>query len=485
MRHLLIDGKLVGARGGGRYVNINPATEEAIGEAPHATLADIDEAITSARRAFDTTNWSLDKEERKKCLKQLQVAIEGEREAFRDDLVAEVGTPIQLTYGAQLDLPIAHALRVPTNLIDDFDWECERSPVLNPTGPVRRRVLREPVGVVGVIVPWNFPFEILLSKIGPILATGNTCVVKPAMDTPDHALRLARLINEQTEIPRGVVNIVTSSHDFTGERIAASPQVDMVAFTGSTKIGRRVMEVASRNLTRVFLELGGKSPAIVLDDVPLESVLQRSTQACLHAGQGCSLATRLLLPQSRYDEAVHILREVWSEIPYGDPTDPVNICGPLINSRQRERVMGYIESGRAEGARLLVGGGRPTHLPSGYFVEPTLFVDVEPGMKIAQEEIFGPVMSVILYGDDEDAIRIANDCEFGLAGSVYGEDDDRAEAVARRIRSGMVSVNGAGSYDCTMPFGGYRHSGIGRQWGVEGFAEFLEIKSLSTPGQRP
>jgi aldehyde dehydrogenase (NAD+) len=353
--------------------------------------------------------------------------------------------------------------------------------VEGPAGAYRRTVVREPVGVVGLIVPWNFPVEIILSKLGPVLATGNTCVIKPAPDTPLCATRIGRLIAEETEIPPGVVNVVTSSDHLVGEVLAASPLVDMVAFTGSTVTGRRVMEVAARNVTRVFLELGGKSPTIVLDDADLAAVLPGSAQTCLHAGQGCALPTRLLIPRSRRDEAYGILEEVWRAIPYGDPMDMANIAGPLISARQRERVLSYIERGRAEGARLLVGGGRPAHLEKGYYVEPTLFVDVEPGSTIAQEEIFGPVLAVVPYDDEDDAVRIANGTVYGLAGAVVGADRERAVRVARRLRAGTVSVNGAGGYLCDVPFGGYKQSGIGRQWGVEGFDELTEVKTFNVP----
>jgi aldehyde dehydrogenase (NAD+) len=333
---------------------------------------------------------------------------------------------------------------------------------------------------VAAIVPWNFPIEIMLSKLGPILATGNTVVFKPAPDTPLSALRLGELI-AKTDIPAGVVNFVTSSDHLVGEALAASPDVDIVAFTGSTVTGKRVMAVAAQNVTKVFLELGGKSATIVLDDADFATALPGTAQTCIHAGQGCALPTRLLVPRSRYEEAVRILETVWSQIPFGDPTDPGVMSGPLVSEKQRARVLDLIASGVEQGARLLVGGKAPEHLTAGWFVEPTLFVDVDNSMRIAQEEIFGPVLVVIPYDDDDDAVRIANDSIYGLSGAVIGGDVERAEAVARRIRTGTMSVNGAGGYLCDMPFGGYKQSGIGRQWGEEGFDELMEFTTLTRP----
>jgi len=474
---MLIAGELVNASTSAIFENINPATEEVIGVAPDATADDMQRAIEAARRAFDTTTWSTDREFRKHCIGQLQTAIESELEEFRPELVAEAGAPIALTYGPQLDWPVAHALRSPLELMDTYEWEIDRG-IANGTS--RQTVVKEPTGVVGVIVPWNFPIEITLSKIGAILATGNTMVIKPAPDTPFSSLRLGRLI-AHTDIPDGVVNIVTPSDHLVGEVLAGSPLVDIVAFTGSAATGARVMATAARNITRVFLELGGKSATLVLDDADLSQVLPGSIFTCIHAGQGCALPTRLLIPRSRYAEAVEQLEPIWSQIPYGDPTDIATMSGPQINAGQRDRVLGYIERGRAEGARVLVGGGIPDHLDTGFFVEPTLFVDVDNSMTVAREEIFGPVLVVIPFDDDDDAVRISNDSHYGLSGGVISADIERATAIARRIRTGTIGVNGAGAYECKMPFGGYKRSGIGRQWGPEGFDELLEIKSLSTP----
>jgi aldehyde dehydrogenase (NAD+) len=477
---MLIGGELVESSSGRRFDCINPATEELAGTAPDANTDDLARALAAARDVADDTTWAQDREFRRHCLGQLQQACRDAADTWRHELVAEVGTPVMWTHMFQMDWPIEFALGTPLSLMDSYEWEIDRGVVDGPGGKSRRSVVKNPVGVIGSIVPWNFPVEIMLSKLGPIIATGNTVVFKPAPDTPLSALRLGEII-ASTDIPAGVVNLVTSSDHSVGEALAASPLVDLVAFTGSTMTGKRVMEVAARNVTKVFLELGGKSATIVLEDADFTTALPASMQTCVHAGQGCALPTRLLVPRSRYGEAKQILAAAWSQVPFGDPTDPTVMSGTLISVKQRDRVLQLIDSGRQQGARILVGGGRPAHLQKGFYVEPTLFVDVDNSMRIAKEEIFGPVLVVIPYDDDDDAVRIANDSIYGLAGGVVGGDPIRAETVARRIRTGSMTVNGAGGYLCDMPFGGYKQSGIGRQWGPEGFDEMMEFTSLSRP----
>lgn len=477
---MLIDGELVEALSGKRFVNVNPATEEVLGEVANADATDMAHAIAGARRAFDSTDWSTNKELRKRCLQQLQDALVSEREELRQELIGETGTPLMMTYGAQLDWPLEDALTWPMHYIDEFEWERDL-PVSNQMGIASRRaVYKEAIGVIGAIVPWNFPLEVTLNKLGPILATGNTCILKPAPDTPWNATRLARLVAEKTDIPAGVLNIVTSADHFVGEELTRDPRVDMISFTGSTATGRRIMETGSATLKRVFLELGGKSAMIVLDDADFGAVLAAAPMmACTHAGQGCAILTRVLVPRPRYDEAVQILKAGFESVPYGDPTDPANIGGPLVSRKQQERVLDYIAKGRAEGADVVVGGGRPAHLPKGYFVEPTLFANVDNKMTIAQDEIFGPVQVVIPFDDDEDAIRIANDSSYGLSGGVYSADEDRATRIARRIRTGSIGVNGGMWYGADSPYGGYKQSGVGRQCGREGFDQHLETKSIA------
>jgi aldehyde dehydrogenase (NAD+) len=306
-------------------------------------------------------------------------------------------------------------------------------------------------------------------------------VLKPAPDTPFNATRLGRIVAEETDIPPGVVNVVASSDHLVGEVLTTSPLVDMVAFTGSSATGRRVMEAASATLKPVFLELGGKSVNLVLDDADFSHVGPLSSAVCFHAGQGCAIPTRLLVPRSRYDEAVESAAEAFRTVGYGDPEDPTNIMGPLVSSRQRERVLGYIEQGRREGARVVVGGGRPSHLGTGWFVEPTVFADVDNSMTIAREEIFGPVLVVIPFEDDDDAVRIANDSPFGLSGMITSGDLDRAKGVAARIRTGTLGLNGGIYYGADAPFGGYKESGIGRQCGIEGLEVFTETKTVAWP----
>ena len=480
---MLIDGDLVEAQSGKRFDNVDPATEVVLGPVADASADDMERAITAARRAFDETDWSTNRALRRRCLEQLQAALEAEREELRAELVAEVGTPVLLTYAAQLDGPLADALLWPAKLIDAFEWERDL-----PDGEAfgirsRRAAWKEPMGVVGAIVPWNYPVEVTLNKVGQILATGNTTVLKPAPDTPWNATRLGRLVAERTDIPAGVFNVVTSSDHLVGEALTLSPMVDMISFTGSTVVGKRIMEKGAATLKRVFLELGGKSAMIVLDDADFESVVPAGSFVCMHAGQGCAMQTRMLLPRSRYDEGVELISKAMTEVPYGDPTDPSVIMGPQVSRKQRDRVLGYIDRGREEGASLVVGGGVPAHLPKGWFVEPTLFVDVDNSMTIAQEEIFGPVLAVIPYEDDDDAVRIANDSGYGLSGGVFSSSDERATSIARRVRTGSIGVNGGLWYGADSPYGGYKASGIGRQNGIEGFEQYLETKAIAWPAR--
>lgn len=478
---MLVDGKLTESASGATYGNVNPATEEIIGEVADGTLDDMEHAIDAARRAFDETTWSTDPEFRKRCLLQLHEALSKEREELRPQIVAEVGTPVILTYAVQMDSCIDDML-YDVGLIDTFEWERDL-PVHEFFGMRSgRRVVREPIGVVGAITPWNFPFMLNLSKIVPALAAGNTVVLKPAPDTPWSATVLGRLAAEQTDLPPGVFNVVTSEHPATvGEMLINDPRVDMISFTGSSAIGRHIMARGAETLKRVFLELGGKSANIILDDADFASVVPGGSMTCMHSGQGCAITTRMLLPESRYDEGVEMLQAAFESFPYGDPTDAGNMAGPLINAKQRERVLGYIETGKREGARCLVGGGPATQFDKGYFVQPTLFVDVDPDSTIAQEEIFGPVLSVLKYTDDDDAVRIANNSKYGLSGAVSGASLDRALGIARRIRSGTVSVNGGQWFGPDAPFGGYKLSGSGREHGVEGFEEYLETKTIGLP----
>jgi aldehyde dehydrogenase (NAD+) len=478
---MLVDGKLIESDSGQTFKNINPATEEVLGQVADGSAAEMRRAIAAARRAFDETPWSTDKAFRKRCLEQLQEALESEREAIREELILEVGCPRMITQGPQLDGPLDGALRYPIKLIDEFAWETELpdAPYMGTTNT--RRIWKEPVGVVGAIVPWNFPLEVTLNKVGQALGTGNTMILKPAPDTPWNATRLGRLVCEKTEIPPGVFNVVTSSDHLVGEELTLSPDVDLISFTGSTAVGKRIMEKGAPTLKRLFLELGGKSPTIVLDDADLSTAVLAGLAVCFHAGQGCAIQTRMLLPRSRYEEGVELLKGALSSVPYGDPQRPDVMMGPVISEKQRTRILGYIEKGVAEGATLSLGGGRPEQFDKGWYVEPTLFTDVDNSMTIAQEEIFGPVLVTIPFEDDDDAVRIANEGVYGLAGGVFSGSLDRSMAVARRVRTGVMSVNGGAPVGADMPFGGYKHSGIGRQNGLAGFEQYVETKSVAWP----
>ncbi|WP_200962037.1 aldehyde dehydrogenase family protein [Mycobacterium sp. Root265] len=482
---MLIDGKLVEG-GAGAFVNVNPATEEVIGEVTDASTADMRRAIDAARRAFDDTDWSTDHVLRQRCLLQLQEALEAEREELREELIAEVGCPRSLTFGPQLDAPLSDALTYPAKLIDEYPWETSLGDALVSVTGVNttRKVWREPVGVVGAIVPWNFPFEVTIQKLGQALATGNTVILKPAPNTPFNATRIGRLIAEHTDIPAGVVNIVTASDHLVGEELTLSPKVDLISFTGSTTVGMRIMEKGAATMKRLFLELGGKSATIVLEDADFALGCMMGIAPCVHAGQGCANPTRLLLPRSRYDEGIEILKGIYAGVQPGDPQDAATLCGPVISDRQRARIRGYIEQGVADGARLVVGGSeQPDGLDKGFFVKPTLFADVDNSMTIAQEEIFGPVLSVIAYEDEDDAVRIANDSPYGLAGNIMSGSLDHALAVAKRLRAGFIGINGTAGYGADTPFGGYKNSGVGRQNGTAGFDQYTEIKSIAYPAQ--
>ena len=478
---LYIGGELRDAESGASYANVNPATEEVIGQVADADVGDMKAAIAAARRAFDESDWSTNHAFRQKCLRQLQEGLEREKEHLRQQTVAEVGAPIQLTYAVQGDSVIRDLTWV-IELIGRFDWERDLPDHEFFGMKSRRRVFKEAVGVVGCITPWNFPLQVNLAKVAPALAAGNTVVLKPAPDTPWTATFLAKVAAEHTDLPPGVFNVVTAEDPArVGEALTTDPRVDVVSFTGSTAVGRRIMAAAADTVKRVFLELGGKSANIVLDDADFARVLPFAGMTCVHGGQGCAITTRLLLPRSRYEEGLALVKAAFEGVKYGDPTDPQNIQGPQINRRQQERILGYVEQGVQEGAKLLVGGKRPAHLPKGFFVEPTLFGEVDNAMTIAQEEIFGPVLVVIPFDDDDDAVRIANDSIYGLSGAISAGSEERAIALARRIRTGTIGVNGGMWFAPDSPFGGYKQSGIGREMGLEGFEEYLETKTIGLP----
>ena len=475
---LYIDGELRAAASGKTFDNVNPANEQILGQAADADADDMDAAIAAARRAFDETNWATDHEFRQRCLLQLQEALESDAENIRAEVIAEAGAPVLSTYGPQVDWPLADGVRWPAEHITEFQWD-RTLPDAEAFGAVsHRQVWKEATGVVGAICPWNFPFEVTINKVGQALATGNTLIVKPAPDTPWSGTRLGRLVAEHTDIPAGVFNVVTSTDHMIGEQLVVDPRVDLISFTGSTVTGRRILEKAIPTLKRTFLELGGKSAMLVLDDADLEAVLPSASFSCIHAGQGCALQTRILVPRSRYAEATEILTEAIKAVGFGQPTDPSVLAGPLISEKQRRRVLGYIDKGKAEGARITTGGGIPADQPKGFFVEPTVFVDVDNDMTIAREEIFGPVVALIAHDGDDDAVRIANDNEYGLSGGVFSASREHALAITRRLRIGSAQVNGGSFYGADSPYGGYKASGLGRQNGIEGFEQYLQTKAI-------
>ncbi|MFV8162246.1 aldehyde dehydrogenase [Mycobacterium sp. 134] len=476
---LLIDGKLV-AGGGGVFETVNPATEEVLGVAADANAEDMGNAINAARRAFDDTDWSTNTALRVRCLRQLRDALRENIEELRELTIAEVGAPRMLTAGAQLEGPIDD-LAYSADTAENYEWTTDLG-YATPQGiPTNRKIAREAVGVVGAITPWNFPHQINLAKVGPALAAGNTLILKPAPDTPWVAAAVGQIIAEQTEFPAGVINVVTSNDHAVGALLSKDPRVDMVSFTGSTATGRAVMTDAALTLKKVFLELGGKSAFLVLDDADLAGACSMAAfTVAMHAGQGCAITTRLVVPRARYDEAVEAAAATLGGIKPGDPNSKRTVCGPLISARQRDRVQSYLDLALQEGGRFACGGGRPADLDTGFFIEPTVIAGLDNNARVSREEIFGPVLTVIAHDGDDDAVRIANDSPYGLSGTVFSGDDARAQAVAARMRVGTVNVNGGIWYSADAPFGGYKQSGIGREMGVAGFEEYTEIKCVAT-----
>ncbi len=476
---LLIDGKLQAASDGSEYSTINPATEATLGGAANATLSDLDAAIAAARNAFDHSDWSTNLEFRVHCLEQLHGALVEHGEELRALTTAEVGAPTFLTAGAQFDAPVGDILTI-AHLARDYPrWE-EDLGEASPMG-VRshRTVLREPAGVVAAITPWNFPHQINFAKVAPALAAGCTAVLKAAPDTPWAASALGRIVATETDIPAGVLNVITGTAPELGSALAADPRVDLVSFTGSTATGRSVMAAASERIAKVFLELGGKSAFIILDDADLGAATAMAAfAACTHAGQGCAITTRLLVPRALHDEIVEMVAGTMSMLGANDPTLPTTVCGPVISDRQRSRIEEYLRLAEAEGGHFACGGGRGPQ-ERGFFIEPSLIVGLDNSARVAREEIFGPVLTVIPHDGDEDAIRIANDSPFGLSGAVFSADEDRAWNVARGVRTGTFSINGGVWYSGDVPFGGYKQSGIGREMGTAGFEEYLEVKAIA------
>jgi aldehyde dehydrogenase (NAD+) len=454
---------------------ISPFTEQVVGRVPEAKNADVDKAVAAARKAFDEGPWPrLSASERADVMGKLQGALQSRSQDLATTITAEMGSPITFSQMGQV-LAANMVLAYYVKLAREYPFEEIRPGMLGPA-----LVRQEPVGVVAGIVPWNVPLFVTMLKLAPALASGSTIVIKPAPETPLDSYLLAQAL-EEAGVPKGVVNIVPAGRE-VGEHLVTHPGIDKVAFTGSTAAGRKIAAACGERLRRVTLELGGKSAAILLDDVNVAAAIPTLLPACImNNGQACVAQTRILAPKSRYKEVVDAFAAAFGALKVGDPADPTTAIGPLVADRQRERVLGYMEAGKKEGARVVVGGGRPKEFAKGWFVEPTLFADVRNDMTIAREEIFGPVISILPYEGDEEAVRIANDSEYGLSGSVWSADLNRALGVARRVRTGNYGVNGFGM-EFSAPFGGFKSSGVGRELGPEGLRAYLEPKTIHLPG---
>lgn len=448
---------------------ISASTEEVIGRIPLGSPEDVDDAVAAAKAAFAT--WSQTTAgERAEYLQKILQGLMARKNDIAETISKEVGMPLPMSQAIQAGLPIAITGSY-IKLLGEYEFEEKLGNSI---------IVKEPIGVVGCITPWNYPLHQITNKVAPALAAGCTVVLKPTEIAPLAAMIFAEIVDE-AGLPKGVFNLVNGTGPVVGEAIASHPDVDMVTFTGSTRAGRRVSELASKTVKRVTLELGGKSANIILDDADFEKAVTTGVNNCyLNSGQTCSAWTRMLVPKEKQDEAVAIAKRVAEAFPVGDPLGGKAKLGPLISETQRERVRNYIKKGLEEGATLVTGGpDSPEGLPKGYYVKPTIFSNVKNDMTIAQEEIFGPVLSIIPYEDEDDAVRIANDSPYGLAGGVWSGDPERAQRVARRMRTGQVDING-GAFNPMAPFGGYKQSGCGREIGKYGFEEYLELKSMQT-----
>ena len=475
---LYIDGRLRRAAGEKTYDNIGPWTGSVVGQAADASADDVNEAIAAARRAFDHTDWSQRREYRFELMKKYRDLLYANRDKLVQIARLEAGSAIGAAARAQID----GALGGMDGLLECFahvKWEEDRGVRKEYGYDTKRLVLHEAMGVVGAITPWNVPLYVNIGKVVAALLAGCTVILKPAPDTPMMGAIMGELAVE-AGFPPGVFNVITSADPaMAGEMLTKDPRVDLISFTGSTAVGKIIMQNGAATLKRVFLELGGKSAYVVLDDAPNFAQVVMGSMVVFHAGQGCAYPTRLLVPKSRYAEAVKALEMAYAgfSTKWGHFDEPTCIMGPLISKKQLNRVLSYVEIGQSEGARLLAGGKARPDMGGGFFIEPTCFVDVRNDMRVAQEEIFGPVLVVIPYEDDADAIRIANDSIYGLGGAIFGSTE-RALQVARGIRAGALSVNGGVSITGDLPFGGYKQSGMGREWGREGIEEFLEVKAI-------
>lgn len=460
------DGAWQASTGSDTIAVISSATEAEVARVPRGTAEDVDRAVTAARRGFES--WSrLSVEDRAQWLEKLAAAMKQRAPQIAEAIAHEVGTAIGYATKVQVEFPIM-MIGMNATFIRDARLEEELGNSI---------ICKEPVGVVGCITPWNYPLHQIVCKIAPALAAGCTVVLKPAELAPLSALTLAEAAHE-IGLPKGVFNVVAGSGRVVGEAIVAHADVDMISFTGSLPAGRRIASVAGDGIKKVCLELGGKSAFVVLDDAPFEKAIPAGVNHCMqNSGQTCSAWTRMLVPRARHDEAVEMAKAQLAKLTLGDPFDKNTRLGPLTSASQRDSVLDYIEKGRQEGATVVAGGGTPAHLDKGYYVEPTIFANVSNKMTVAQEEIFGPVLSIIPYDSEADAIAIANDSQYGLAGGVWAGSQERALEVAKQLRTGQVDING-GRFNALAPFGGYKKSGIGREIGPLAIEEFFQLKSI-------
>jgi betaine-aldehyde dehydrogenase len=464
---LYLNGEWVKPAGAGMLDVINSTTEEVMARIPEGTASDVNAAVGAAKSAFEP--WAATPPaERARLIRAVADQLAARRDEIAATIADEVGTPLPMATSVQASLPVV-VMNSYAKLLEEFSFEEQVGNSL---------IIREPVGVAACITPWNYPLHQAVAKVAPALAAGCTIVLKPSEVAPLTAFILAEAIHA-AGVPAGVFNLVTGTGPVVGEALASHPDVDFISLTGSTRAGKRVSEVAAGTVKRVALELGGKSANIILDDADFGKAVSNGVANCFfNGGQTCSAFTRMLVPRSRHDEAVEIARTAADKFAPGDPREGKARLGPMVSDVQRERVRDYIKKGIAEGATLVTGGPEPPEgLDKGYFVKPTVFANVRNDMTIAQEEIFGPVLSIIPYEDEDDAVHIANDSIYGLAGGVWSSDPERAKRVARRMRTGQVDING-GKYNPLAPFGGYKQSGHGREFGKYGFEEFLEVKSL-------
>lgn len=470
---LFIGGQWVAPQGTETIQAYSAATEERIGAFPQASKADVDAAVTAAKAALSAAAWAdISQAERSALMHRFADVLEAGKDDRARLVTTQNGMPISLANFAEGD-GVVQILRYYADLAATVELE-EHRPRLDGTGTTV--IQRTPVGVVGAIAPWNFPAVLSMFKLAPILASGSTVVFKPSPETTLDSFLLAEAAQE-AGLPDGVINVVPGGAE-TGQYLVAHPGVDKVAFTGSTRAGRQIGKVCGEMLKPVTLELGGKSAGIILDDAPVaDTVAGLATASLLNTGQTCYMSTRILAPRSRYSEFVEAITAMASSLPVGDPLDPNTFVGPVVSKAQRERVLGYIDQGKTQGATLTTGGGIPKGIDTGWFVEPTVFSDVDNSSTIAREEIFGPVLSVIPYDEQDDAIALANDSEFGLGGTVWTADQGRGLDVARRVESGSFGVNRY-DLDWGAPFGGVKNSGIGRELGPEGLENYFTLKSI-------